>query len=139
MFLIKDDPRGGIVNNFGGPEIVDIGVVCADGVAVITVTGELDLSNSGWLYECLHDAIDAGISHVTVDVEHLTFMDSTGLSVIVGAYKRLKATGGTLIVLAPTPIVVRLFHVFDDVPHLMMQDSSDGLGSTSESFYQAGP
>jgi len=121
MFLIKEPLSGGVVRRPHPPEIVDIGVVCDDGAAVISIAGELDVSNSGWLYECLHDAIDAGISQIVVDVGDLTFMDSTGLAVIVGAYKRMKANGDTLTVRSPPPFVVRLFHVFDDVPHLMIQ------------------
>jgi stage II sporulation protein AA (anti-sigma F factor antagonist) len=123
MLLIKEPPISTIANHFDGPEIVDICVAYSNGVALVALTGELDVSNSEWLFECLHDAIDAGASEVVVNVEHLSFMDSTGLAVIMGAYKRMKATGGTLSVLAPTPIVVRLFHLFEDAPHLIIQQS----------------
>jgi anti-sigma B factor antagonist len=125
MFLIKEVPTSGYISHLGGPEIVDIGVVYANGVAVVTVTGELDVSNSEWLYECLHDAIDSGTADITLDLEHLTFMDSTGLSVIVGAHKRMRATGGTLSILAPTPAVVRIFRVLDNGPHLIIQENAD--------------
>jgi anti-sigma B factor antagonist len=136
MFLIKGSPSHGSENQFDGSDIIDIDVECADGVAVVTMAGELDVSNSEWLYECLHDAVDEGNSEVVVDVERLTFMDSTGLSVIVGAHKRLRATGGTLTVVAPTPIVVRLFQVCDDVPHLMIKDAP-GASSGVKSFRPA--
>jgi anti-anti-sigma factor len=116
MFLIKDPPRSGFVNHFNGPEIVDISVDCSSGVAVVTLVGELDVSNSAWLHESLHNAIDTGISEVVVNLHSLTFMDSTGLSVIVGAHKRMQATGGTLTVLDPTPIVKKLLQITDDVP-----------------------
>jgi anti-anti-sigma factor len=121
MLLIKDSPRSEIAHQFDGPEIADINVACSNGVAVATVTGELDVSNSSWLHQCLHEAIGTGISEVVVDVELLTFMDSCALRVIVDAHKRIRAAGGRLTVLAPTPMVVRLFHIFDDVPHLMIQ------------------
>lgn len=127
MFLVKDPPSLGTVNNFEGPEIVDIGVTCADGIAVITVTGELDLSNSSWLYECLHDAIDAGVLEVVLDVEHLTYMDSTGLSVVLGAHKRIRATGGTIEILAPTPNVARLFAVTGLAPFLTIRTPAVGV------------
>ena len=111
MFLIKPSLSFGEVDNFAGPEIVDIVVTCTGKAAVVRVTGELDLSNSGWLHQCLHDAIDAGVLDVVVDVEHLTYMDSTGLRVIEAAQKRMRAAGGTLTVVSPMPIVEKLFHV----------------------------
>ena len=129
MLVIKDSPRSRIAHRFVGPGIVEIGVACSNDVAVVTVTGQLDVSNSSWLHQCLHDAIDAGNSEVVVDVEFLTFMDSCALRVIIGAHKRIRATGGRLTILAPTPMVVRLFHIFDDVPHLIIQANREASKS----------
>jgi anti-anti-sigma factor len=118
MFLVQDPPHSGAVNHFGGPEIVDIGVTCRDDTAVITVAGELDVSNRGWLFECLHDAIDAGVQEIVIDMEHLAFMDSTGRSVLMGANKRIRAAGGTLKILTPMPAVTRLLSVTGTLSHL---------------------
>ena len=118
MLLVKDPLSDATVNHFAGPEIVDIGVTCLGDRAVMTVTGELDVSNTAWLYECLHDAIDAGISEIVLDIEHLTYMDSTGLSVLVVANRRMQSAGGTLTVLSPTPTVQRLFDAAHVVPSL---------------------
>ncbi len=108
VYLIQDHPSHASIDNFPGPDIVDIGIACAEGVAVITVIGELDVSNTHRLYECLHDAIDEGVTDLVVDVEHLTFMDSTGVSVLEDVHKRICAAGGTLSVLSPLPNVQRL-------------------------------
>jgi anti-anti-sigma factor len=123
VYLIKGLLRNEPEDPFDGPDIVDIGVEYANGVAVVTMAGELDVSNSMRLSDYLHEAEDAGNSEVVVNVERLTFMDSTGLSVILGAHRRLRATGGTLTVVAPSPIVMRLFHVCADGPHLMIKDA----------------
>jgi anti-sigma B factor antagonist len=120
MFLIKD-PSSRAADHFPGPEIVDIEVAYTDGGAVVTVTGELDLSNSTWLYECLHDAIDAGVAKIVVDIEHLTYMDSTGLSVLIGAHKRLQAGGGAFSIVNPTVGVARLFNVSRSAPYLTVR------------------
>jgi anti-anti-sigma factor len=118
MFLVKDPSKGATIGHCVGPEIVDIGVTCAEGIAVMTVTGEMDVSNAGWLYECLHDAMDAGIFEIVVDVAHLTYMDSTGLSVLVGANRRMQCAGGTLTILSPVPIVTKLLSAAHLVPAL---------------------
>jgi anti-sigma B factor antagonist len=118
MFLVKDPPSYGIINNFDGPEIVDIGVTCSKSIAVITVAGELDLSNTMWLFECLHDAIDAGVTELVLNIADLTYMDSTGLSILMGAHTRMQSAGGTFTVTAPMPIVKKLFAVTGGVPFL---------------------
>jgi anti-anti-sigma factor len=116
MYLIHDHPSQGTIDHLPGPDIVEIGVTCVEGIAVITVVGELDVSNTERLNECLHAAIDAGALEMVVDIEHLTFMDSTGLSVLAGAHKRLSATGGTLTLLSPMPALERLFGAAHLVP-----------------------
>jgi anti-anti-sigma factor len=108
MYLIHDHPSLETIDHFSGSEIVDIGVACSEGIAVVSVAGELDMSNTPWLYECLHDAIDAGVTQLVVDIEHLTLLDSTALSVLAGANRRLSAAGGTLTVMSPLPAIREL-------------------------------
>ena len=119
MLLIKDHPsHGGTVDNFDGSEIMDIGITCSGGFAVVSVKGELDVSSAPWLFECLQGAMDAGILEIVVDIEHLTFMDSAGLTVLVDANRRMQSARGTLMVLSPTPSVKRLFNAAHVVPPL---------------------
>ena len=106
MYLIHDHPSLGTVDVLG-PGIEHIGVTCNNGIAVVSVTGEWDVSKTEWFYECLHGAIDAGVAELVVDAEHLTFMDSTGVAVLAGAHRRLHAAGGTLTVRSPLPALQR--------------------------------
>jgi anti-sigma B factor antagonist len=46
-----------------------------------------------------------------VDLSGVTFMDSTGLSVLVGALKRLRLMDGRLTVVAPDDDLRRIFEV----------------------------
>jgi anti-anti-sigma factor len=115
--LINDAYRTATISQFHGPKIVDFKVECSNGVAVVTVTGELDVSNTSSLYTCLRDAINSGMTELRLDVEHLTFLGSSGLAVILGADKQMRALGGTFTVMAPTPFVERLFRRSGDVPH----------------------
>jgi anti-anti-sigma factor len=118
MFLIKNRSHDRAVDHFDGPEIVDIGITRSGGFAVVTVTGELDVSNAAWLFDCLHDAMDAGILEIVLDIKHLTYMDSAGLSVLIEANRRLRSAHGTLTVLSPAPIVRKLFAAAHVVPSL---------------------
>jgi anti-anti-sigma factor len=101
---------------------LDIGVASSDGVAVISVAGELDVSNHQRLRECLREVSEAGATEVILDVEQLTFMDSTGLSVLVATHRRMEAAGGRFSVLAPTNIVKRLLDMIGHLPYQLTDE-----------------
>lgn len=46
-----------------------------------------------------------------IDVSELTFMDSAALHAIVRAYRKLRATGGQLALVSPSPPVARLLQL----------------------------
>jgi anti-sigma B factor antagonist len=60
-----------------------------DGVCVVAVTGELDLSTAPELEGPLDDAVAAGDTLVLVDLSKCEFIDSTGIALIVRAWQRL--------------------------------------------------
>jgi anti-anti-sigma factor len=111
MFLIHDHPSHGSIDDRCGPDMVDIGITVLDDIGVITVIGELDVSNSATLHNFLQRAMDTGLKEIVVDIEHLSYLDSSGLAVLWKAHKRMDTLGGHLVVFGPTPNVVRLLDV----------------------------
>ncbi len=63
---------------------------------VVTVTGEIDIATCGQLRTMLITAVDAGPGSVIVDMTGVNWLDSTGLGVLVGAFKRAQRRGGTV-------------------------------------------
>lgn len=63
-----------------------------DGIRVIAVRGELDLSTAPALEGPLDDAISAGDALVLVDLSNCEFIDSTGIALIVRAWQQLDRT-----------------------------------------------
>jgi anti-anti-sigma factor len=59
------------------------------GITVVAVTGELDAATAPRLSETLDGAIQSDSSGVLVDLSDCSFIDSTGLGVIVSARTRL--------------------------------------------------
>ena len=55
--------------------------------------------------------VEDGTRQVTLDVGGTHFMDSTGLSVLVGGLKRLREQGGNMVLKAPTAATLRLFEI----------------------------
>ncbi|HET7616323.1 MAG TPA: anti-sigma F factor antagonist [Bacillales bacterium] len=81
-------------------------------VLCIRLQGELDHHTSGQLREQVETTMDDNrVKHIVLNLEQLKFMDSSGLGVILGRYKRIKNVGGEMIVCAISPSVKRLFEM----------------------------
>lgn len=68
---------------------------------MVTLAGEIDLYTAPRFHEVLLRGIDERASRVIVDLSAVTFLDSTGLGVLVGGAKRLGASGPLQIVCGP--------------------------------------
>jgi anti-sigma B factor antagonist len=79
--------------------------------AVVRVEGEIDLDSAGELSEAALAAMqDIGPSLV-LDMSGVTFMDSTGLKVLLAVHKRAELAGGRLVLAAPTRSVNRVVSI----------------------------
>ena len=75
------------------------------GCTVVCVAGELDRDTRKQLEDFLQDVVDGGARRVVLDFAHVTFMDSSGLGLLVDALKLLRAKGGRLCVAAVQELV----------------------------------
>ncbi|WP_019634958.1 STAS domain-containing protein [Actinomadura atramentaria] len=80
-------------------------------LTVVTIHGEVDVFTSPELRETLLDLIDGGALHLLVDLGDVTFLDSTGLGVLVGAYHRLRSRSGSMAFACANERVRRVFHI----------------------------
>jgi anti-anti-sigma factor len=78
---------------------------------LVTLSGELDAATANLLYDQLSDLEVEDVQHVVLDLAQVTFMDSTGLGVIVTEHKRLEHTKGSLTIFSPPSSVRRLFEI----------------------------
>ena len=62
---------------------------------VVVVRGEIDVATSPQLRNDLSALIGGGARHLTLDFAAVSFVDSSGLGVLVGTYKRLREDGGS--------------------------------------------
>jgi anti-sigma B factor antagonist len=87
-----------------------VSVHADDAVTVVDVRGDLDCYTAPQLRAVLVELAD-GPRHVVLDVSSSTFIDSTGLGVLVGGLKRLRQQGGDMVLRSPGPRTLRLFEV----------------------------
>lgn len=64
----------------------------------ITVTGEVDVSCADTLRNALVAALETKAAHITVDLSAVTYIDSTGIGVLVGAAHKAAEQSATLTV-----------------------------------------
>lgn len=76
------------------------------------IKGELDLDSA----DRLRQELEASLEHakpdiLVLDMEGVTFIDSSGLGVIMGRYRCLKKQGRKIIITKPQPQVMRLLQL----------------------------
>jgi len=76
---------------------------------VLTAAGEIDLSTSATLDSAVVDALAESTLHLTLDLSEVTFLDSSGLGVIVKALKRAKESDTTFDVVTGSERVLKVF------------------------------
>jgi anti-sigma B factor antagonist len=78
---------------------------------LIAVRGEVHVSTAPEFSERLNDAIAAGMTGVVIDMTDVAFIDSTGLSVLLNALRRVTRNQGSLALAVSNPTVLRLFEI----------------------------
>ena len=79
-------------------------LLSGEGPSVVKLLGELDLSTAPQLEACL-EGLGADGASVQLDLSGLTFCDSSGISAMVTAAKRVRKRGGHLSIASPQPAV----------------------------------
>jgi stage II sporulation protein AA (anti-sigma F factor antagonist) len=79
--------------------------------AVVTATGEIDLTNAESLRDTLLSALNAGALGLVVDMTATTFIDSAGVTALVRASRRATATEATVRLAVTAPAVLRVLNL----------------------------
>jgi anti-anti-sigma factor len=59
----------------------------ADGtVALLRLTGELDINARADVHDAIHESLDAGAADIVVDLAAVTFIDSEALGALIDGY-----------------------------------------------------
>ena len=93
--------------------IPDFGVTVTrdGGAALMRISGELDVAAAPELRRHLIDLVDEDVRQVTMDLAAVSFIDSSGLSVLVSCLKRLRELGGDLALRSPTANTMKVFEI----------------------------
>ena len=78
---------------------------------VVEVGGEIDVYTAPRLREQLVVLVADGKYHLIVDMERVDFLDSTGLGVLVGGLKRVRAHDGSLDLVCTQERILKIFRI----------------------------
>lgn len=78
---------------------------------ILAVSGEIDIATAPSLRERLHGLLAEDRRHLVVDLDDVSFLDSTALGVLVGALKRARTENGEVRVVCNQPRVRKVFEI----------------------------
>ena len=82
-----------------------------DGIEVIDVAGTIDIYTAPRLRELLIDLVSRDNYQLIVNLERVEFLDSTGLGVLVGGLKRVRAHDGSLDLVCTQERILKIFRI----------------------------
>ena len=77
---------------------------------VLSLQGEVDVANSQQVREAALSLLASGITGLVVDLTKTDYLDSAGLGILVGLWKRVQESGLKMVVAGAPP---RVRHVFE--------------------------
>jgi anti-sigma B factor antagonist len=92
---------------------------------VVAPCGEVDALTAPQLGRRLLGLAEDGKTRVVVDLSNVTFLDSTGIGVLVNALRHLRMRKGALVLVCPTERILRPFQITGLVGHLRIFGSRE--------------
>jgi anti-sigma B factor antagonist len=91
-----------------------------DRLNVLPLEGEIDLHVSPKIAETLRGMIDRKPAQLTVDLSRVTYMDSSGLAVLIEAMQNVQKYDGKFALAGPNKDVLTIFEIarLDQVFHI---------------------
>jgi anti-sigma B factor antagonist len=109
------------------------------GRTVVEVSGEIDVYTAPKLREALLSLVDSGTYRLVVDMSGVEFLDSTGLGVLVGGLKRVRAHDGGIDLVVTQGRILRIFKITGLSKVFAIYDSVDEALAAANSAPQPDP
>ncbi len=82
-----------------------------DGRTIVAVGGEIDVYTAPKLRDKITELVAAGTYDLVIDMEAVEFLDSTGLGVLVGGLKKVRAHDGSLHLVCNQDRLLKIFRI----------------------------
>ena len=102
-----------------------------DGRAIVAVGGEIDVYTAPKLRDQITELVSSGSYNIVIDLEAVEFLDSTGLGVLVGGLKKVRAHDGSLELICSQERLLKIFRITGLAKVFVIHDSVDPSVATS--------
>lgn len=104
---------------------MDLDLKLVRNTLVVKVQGELDML----IADKMRDEVDKklegnNVKNLIINLEKVNFIDSSGLGVIIGRYKKISAVNGRMYIVGARPSVEKILH-FSGINKLIPMYSSE--------------
>ena len=102
----------------------------------IRMNGEMDQESVGNLKDKLIQIIkEKNVKNIVFNLKELTFMDSTGIGIIIGRYNQLKLKGGKVVLCYINKLVERII-LFSGLPRIcIIKENEEAATNYLEEIY----
>ena len=90
---------------------LDIRIDDTNEYCLLELVGEVDVYTAPQLKECLVERIESGCVNILIDLEHVGFIDSSGLGVLVGGLRRAKERSGAIRLVCTRESILKIFRI----------------------------
>ena len=97
-----------------------------DGKTIVAVGGEIDVYTAPKLRDKITELVADGVYQIVIDMEAVEFLDSTGLGVLVGGLKKVRAHDGSLQLICTQDRLLKIFRITGLAKVFVIHDSADG-------------
>ena len=91
---------------------MDIRSKIIDNILYVMMIGEFDVYTCGYTRDYLDNLFQGSkFNEVVMDMSKLIFMDSTGIGVLLGRYKKLKSKNKQIFISNPSSTIEKIFRM----------------------------
>ena len=113
---------------------MEITLIAKSRMLVMRIYGEIDHHVAGEIRKRVEREIKrTGAINIAFDFGHVTFMDSSGIGMILGRYKTVQALGGYIVIYDASEQVIRLLEMAGLKNMIILSDSlQHGINKINE-------
>ena len=97
----------------------------ARGKTIVAVGGEIDVYTAPKLRDKLSELVATGSYDLVVDMHEVEFLDSTGLGVLVGGLKKVRAHDGSLRLVCNQDRLLKIFRITGLAKVFVIHETAD--------------
>ena len=103
----------------------------AGGKTIVAVGGEIDVYTAPKLRDKITELVASGVYDIVIDMEEVEFLDSTGLGVLVGGLKKVRAHDGSLQLVCNQDRLLKIFRITGPAKVFVIHADADAALSVS--------